>query len=91
MQKFNEKWLFYARDIEEIKFILDEEKDENTKKILIEKIKYLYPNAAIKEEDKKIKYEVNEDDINEFYKIKTEEMYSISKNMVEFFKQNKNN
>ena len=78
-------------DIEEIKFILDEEKDENTKKILIEKIKYLYPNAAIKEEDKKIKYEVNEDDINEFYKIKTEEMYSISKNMVEFFKQNKNN
>ena len=78
-------------DIEEIKFILDEEKDENTKKILIEKIKYLYPNAAIKEEEKKIKYEVNEDDINEFYKIKTEEMYSISKNMVEFFKQNKNN
>ena len=37
-------------DIEEIKFILDEEKDENTKKILIEKIEYLYPNAAIKEE-----------------------------------------
>jgi hypothetical protein len=78
-------------DIEEIKFILDEEKDENAKKILIKKIKYFYPNAAIKEEEKKIKYEVNDDEINEFYKIKTEEMYSISKNMVEFFKQNKNN
>ena len=78
-------------DIEEIKFILDEEKDENTKKILIEKIKYLYPNASIKEEEKKIKYEVNDDDINEFYKIKTEDMYSITKNMVEFFKQNKSN
>jgi hypothetical protein len=52
-------------DIEEIKFILDEEKDENAKKILIKKIKYFYPNAAIKEEEKKIKYEVNDDEINE--------------------------
>ena len=64
---------------------------KNSEKILIEKIKYLYPKAAIKEEGKKIKYEVNDDDINEFYKIKTEDMYSITKNMVEFFKQNKSN
>ena len=77
-------------DIEEIKFILDEEEDK-TKKLLIEKIKYLYPNAEIKEEDKKINYEVSDDEINEFYKIKTEDMYSLTKNMVEFFKQNKNN
>ena len=78
-------------DIEEIKFILDEEKDENAKKILVEKIKYLYPSAEIKETDKKLEYEFTDDEINELYRIKTEDMYSITKNMVEFFKQNKNN
>jgi len=77
-------------DIEEIKFILDEEEDK-TKKIVKDKIKYLYPNAEIKEEDKKIKFDVKEDEINEFYKIKTEDMYSLTKNMVEFFKENKKN
>ena len=77
-------------DIEEIKFILDEEEDK-TKKIVKEKIKYLYPNAEIKDEDKKIKFDVKEDEINEYYKIKTEDMYSLTKNMVEFFKENKNN
>ena len=77
-------------NIEDIKFILGED-DSKTKKLLIEKIKYLYPNAEIKEEDKKINYEVSDDEINEFYKIKTEDMYSLTKNMVEFFKQNKNN
>ena len=77
-------------DIEEIKFILDEE-EENTKKIVIEKIKYLYPNSEICEEDKKIKFEVKDDEINEFYKIKAEDMYSLTKNMIEFFKENKNN
>ena len=77
-------------NIEDIKFILGED-DSKTKKLLIEKIKYLYPNAEIKEEDKKINYEMSDDEINEFYKIKTEDMYSLTKNMVEFFKQNKNN
>ena len=77
-------------NIEDMKFILGED-DSKTKKLLIEKIKYLYPNAEIKEEDKKINYEVSDDEINEFYKIKTEDMYSLTKNMVEFFKQNKNN
>ena len=77
-------------DIEEIKFILDEEEDK-TKKIVKDKIKYLYPNAEIKDEDKKIKFDVKEDEINEFYKIKTEDMYSLTKNMVEFFKENKKN
>ena len=77
-------------DIEEIKFILDEEEDK-TKKIVKDKIKYLYPNADIKDEDKKIKFDVKEDEINEFYKIKTEDMYSLTKNMVEFFKENKKN
>jgi hypothetical protein len=76
-------------NIEDMKFILGED-DSKTKKLLIEKIKYLYPNAEIKEEDKKINYEVSDDEINEFYKIKTEDMYSLTKNMVEFFKQNKN-
>ena len=52
-------------DIEEIKFILDEEKDENAKKILVEKIKYLYPSAEIKETDKKLEYELTDDEINE--------------------------
>ena len=51
------------------------EDDSKTKKLLIEKINY----------------EVSDDEINEFYKIKTEDMYSLTKNMVEFFKQNKNN
>ena len=77
-------------NIEDMKFILGED-NSKTKKLLIEKIKYLYPNAEIKEEDKKINYEVSDDEINEFYKIKTEDMYSLTKNMVEFFKQNKNN
>ena len=77
-------------NIEDMKFILGED-DSKTKKLLIEKIRYLYPNAEIKEEDKKINYEVSDDEINEFYKIKTEDMYSLTKNMVEFFKQNKNN
>ena len=77
-------------NIEDMKFILGED-DSKTKKLLIKKIKYLYPNAEIKEEDKKINYEVSDDEINEFYKIKTEDMYSLTKNMVEFFKQNKNN
>lgn len=77
-------------NIEDMKFILGED-DSKTKKLLIEKIKYLYPNAEIKEEDKKINYEVSDDEINEFYKIKTEDMYSLTKNMVEFFKQNKYN
>lgn len=77
-------------DIEEIKFILDEEEDK-TKKIVKDKIKYLYPNAEIKDEDKKIIFDVKEDEINEYYKIKTEDMYSLTKNMVEFFKENKNN
>ena len=77
-------------DIEEIKFILDEEEDK-AKKIVKDKIKYLYPNAEIKDEDKKIKFDVKEDEINEYYKIKTEDMYSLTKNMVEFFKENKNN
>lgn len=77
-------------NIEDMKFILGED-DSKTKKLLIEKIKYLYQNAEIKEEDKKINYEVSDDEINEFYKIKTEDMYSLTKNMVEFFKQNKNN
>ncbi len=77
-------------DIEEIKFILDEEEDK-TKKIVKDKIKYLYPNAEIKDEDKKIKFDVKEDEINEYYKIKTEDMYSLTKNMVEFFKENNNN
>ena len=78
-------------DIEEIKFILDEEEEEKAKKIVVDKIKYLYPNAEIKDEDKKIKFDVKEDEINEYYKIKTEDMYSLTKNMVEFFKENKNN
>ena len=77
-------------NIDDMKFILGED-DSKTKKLLIKKIKYLYPNAEIKEEDKKINYEVSDDEINEFYKIKTEDMYSLTKNMVEFFKQNKNN
>ena len=77
-------------DIEEIKFILDED-EEKSKKVVMEKIKYLYPNCEIKEDNKKINYEVKYDEINEFYKIKTEDMYSLTKNMVEFFKENKNN
>lgn len=77
-------------DIEEVKFILDEN-DENTMKVILDKIKYLYPNANIKDEKNKILYEVKDDDINEYYKIKTEDLYSLTKDMVEFFKENKNN
>ena len=77
-------------DIEEVKFILDEN-EEKTKKIILDKIKYLYPNAIIKEDKNKIIYDIKDDDMNEFYRIKTEDLYSLTKNMVEFFKENKNN
>ena len=42
-------------------------------------------------EKNKIKYDVKDDEINEFYRIKTEDLYSLTKNMVEFFKENKVN
>ena len=64
-------------NIEEIKFILDEE-EEKTKKIVIDKIKYLYPNADIVEENQTIRFDEKDDAINEFYKIKTEDMYSLT-------------
>ena len=51
----------------------------------------MYPNAEIKEEKNKIKYDVKDDEINEFYRIKTEDLYSLTKNMVEFLKENKVN
>ena len=76
--------------LEEVKFILEQD-DEKAKKIILEKIKYLYPNAEIKEEKNKIKYDVKDDEINEFYRIKTEDLYSLTKNMVEFLKENKVN
>ena len=77
-------------NIEDIKFLFNENDDE-TKKMLISSIEYLYPNAKIKEENKKIVYEIDEDEINNYYKIKTDDLYSLTKNMVEFFKENKNN
>ena len=77
-------------NIEDITFILGED-EEKTKQYLVEKINYLYPNARIIEENKKIIIEVNDEEINKFYKIKTEDMYSLTKNMVEFFNENKNN
>ena len=54
-------------------------------------IEYFCPNTKIKEDKKKIFYEVDEDQINYYYKIKTEDLYSLTKNVVEFFKENKNN
>ena len=77
-------------NIDDIKFLFNDKEDE-TKRNLINFIEYFYPNAKIKEENKKISYELDEDEINNYYKIKTEDLYSLTKNMVEFFKQNKNN
>ena len=77
-------------NIDDIKFLFNENEDE-TKKKLINYIEYFYPNAKIKEENKKISYEVEEEEINNYYKIKTDDLYSLTKNMVEFFKANKNN
>ena len=77
-------------NIDDVKFLFNDKEDE-TKRNLINYIEYFYPNAKIKEENKKISYEVDEDEINNYYKIKTEDLYSLTKNMVEFFKQNKNN
>ena len=77
-------------NIDDIKFLFNENEEE-TKKKLINYIEYLYPNTKIKEENKKISYEVDEEEINNYYKIKTDDLYSLTKNMVEFFKENKNN
>ena len=64
---------------------------EETKKNVKNLIEYFYPGAKIKEENNKISYEVEEDEINNYYKIKTNDLYALTKNMVEFFKENKNN
>ena len=77
-------------NIDDVKFLFNENEDE-TKKNLISYIEYFYPNAKIKEENKKISYEVDDEEINNYYKIKTEDLYSLTKTMVEFFKENKNN
>ena len=77
-------------NIEDVKFLFNENEEE-TKNKLTSYIEYLYPNAKIKEENKKIIYETDEEEINNYYKIKTNDLYSLSKNMVEFFKANKNN
>ena len=77
-------------NIEDVKFLFNENEEE-TKNKLTSYIEYLYPNAKIKEENKKIIYETDEEEINNYYKIKANDLYSLSKNMVEFFKANKNN
>ena len=77
-------------NIDDVKILFNENEDE-TKKNLINFIEYFYPNAKIKEENKKIFYEVDDEEINNYYKIKTEDLYSLTKTMVEFFKENKNN
>ena len=77
-------------NIDDVKFLFNENEDE-TKKNVINYIKYFYPNAKIKEDNTKISYEVDDEEINNFYKIKTEDLYSLTKTMVEFFKKNKNN
>lgn len=77
-------------NIDDVKILFNENEDE-TKKNLINFIEYFYPNAKIKEENKKIYYEVDDEEINNYYKIKTEDLYSLTKTMVEFFKENKNN
>jgi hypothetical protein len=77
-------------NIDDVKFLFNENEDE-TKKNVINYIKYFYPNAKIKEDNTKISYEVDDEEINNFYKIKTEDLYSLTKTMVEFFKENKNN
>ena len=77
-------------NIDDVKFLFNENEEE-TKKNVINYIEYFYPNAKIKEDNKKIIYEVDDEEINNYYKIKTEDLYSLTKTMVEFFKENKNN
>ena len=77
-------------NIDDVKLLYNENEEE-TKAHLKNYIEYLYPNAKIKEENKTIFYEVDEREINNYYKIKTDDLYSLTKNMVEFFKENKNN
>ena len=77
-------------NIDGVKFLYNENEEE-TKKNIKNYIEYLYPNAKIKEENKNISYEADEEEINNYYKIKTDDLYSLTKNMVEFFKENKDN
>ena len=77
-------------EIEDCKLLFNENIDE-TKKNVKNLIEYFYPGAKIKEENDKISYVVEEDEINNYYKIKTNDLYALTKNMVEFFKENKNN
>jgi hypothetical protein len=77
-------------NIDDVKFLFNENEDE-TKKNVINYIEYFYPKAKIKEDNKKIIYEVDDEEINNYYKIKTEDLYALTKTMVEFFKENKNN
>ena len=75
-------------NIDDIKFLFKDNEDE-TKKNLINFIEYLYPNAKIKEEGKKILYEVDEEEINNYYKIKADDLYTLTKAMVDCFKEKK--
>ena len=77
-------------NIDDIKFLYNDNEDE-TKRNLISFIEYFYPKAKIKEEGKKIIYEVDDEEINNYYKIKTEDLYSLTKTMVDCFNENKNN
>ena len=77
-------------EIEDCKLLFNGNIDE-TKKNVKNLIEYFYPGAKIKEENDKISYVVEEDEINNYYKIKTNDLYALTKNMVEFFKENKNN
>jgi hypothetical protein len=77
-------------NIDDIKFLYNDNEDE-TKRNLISFIEYFYPKAKIKEEGKKILYEVDDEEINNYYKIKTDDLYSLTKTMVDCFNENKNN
>ena len=66
------------------------EKDvDATKKKCIELIKFNFPLAKIDESNKEeISYENDENEMDNYYKKQTEELYDLTKSMISFVKMN---
>lgn len=73
-------------DLNEIKDIFNGDQNLAKNKIT-ELIHFYYPNSTIQifDNEKKLEFSNDDDEINNFYKIKTEELFSLTGNMVQYF------
>ena len=66
--------------------------ESNAKKIVGDVIKFIYPQAnVVEKENGVIGYDMEDNDGDCYYKIQTEELFKLTKGMVEFINMNDNN